>query len=136
MSNLLFNTALKNLMKNLLSQKLFEKLLTVEPKILKLCMLGVINGLLKNHKIALSLFRQSLSLNKDFEPSIYNLATSLFETGQCKSMDLFNKLLKKQDDPNILLNYANCLVKLGRSDEAINYYQLSLNINLINLCQF
>lgn len=134
MNNQLFNSALKKFNeKNFIeSKKLFEQLLSIEPKNFKaMHALGVVNGILKNHQAALSLFRQSLSLNKDFEPSIYNLATSLFETGQYEeSIELFNKLLKKkQDDPNILLNYANCLVKLGRFDEAVNHYQSSLNIN-------
>ena len=68
MNNQLFNSALKKFNeKNFIeSKKLFEQLLSIEPKNFKaMHALGVVNGILKNHQAALSLFRQSLSLNKD-----------------------------------------------------------------------
>ena len=89
--------------------------------------LGVIHEYLKIILLLYRFLEKAISLNKDFEPVKFNLATSLFETGEYEEASMiFKELLQKNNnDPNILLNYANCLLNLGQTDEAIKHYQSS-----------
>jgi tetratricopeptide (TPR) repeat protein len=105
--------------------EIYQELIAVRPTALCRANLGFARFVLGDYPAAESAFRQALVLNPDYSLTRFNLAAVLDARGDpAGAQRLCRPLVKEfeaeptQGDPILGLLYAQCLVRLGRNDDA------------------
>ncbi|MBF0194983.1 MAG: tetratricopeptide repeat protein [Magnetococcales bacterium] len=140
------------------ADKLCTAILQVYPNYIAVInLLGLIAQKLNRHDLAVELFQRAISIDNNMALLYYNLATSLCPLGRIKeAIKVLHTALEKQPENSQITNYLNTLInnnktiskngsvpssakkaltkgisshKIGRLDEAINWYNKSLEIN-------
>lgn len=87
--------------------------------------------ILKDKKVALSLYKKALEINEQSVPSLLNISTIYYETKKyAQSIDFAERVLLLQEDNfAAIMNKGNSLYALGKYEEACACYEKMYQIN-------
>jgi tetratricopeptide (TPR) repeat protein len=92
--------------------------------------LGASHLCLKNFENAEKIYRETISINKEFSSGYGNLGIALYEQGKVKEALSVYQAAQKLDprNANFHTNAGNALLKLGRESDALKSYKKATNL--------
>ena len=117
------------------AKALCEELIAVNDKDPEtLCMLSAINGSLGSYEKAVTFARKAISLHPNYTVAYSNLALALLQTedllGLQEAVICFENIIKQDDqDYHSYTNLGHALLRLGRNQEAIQFFKKAGQIN-------
>lgn len=115
------------------AKAIFEKILSSDSNNLKANhAMGVLYGILDNHSLAIEYLKKTLKIEKNYLPSLKNLAYSYAKTNSNEdAIEIFQQLLivDSKNSGNYLNDIGNCYYNQSKDDIAEDFFLKSLGFD-------